>query len=158
MELTPFFSGVVLDVVPQISDKGRVTLFIHPTISNVNEQEKNVSVSTSDQLSLPLAHSTVRESDTIVNARSGQVVVIGGLMQNKILDFETSVPFFGDLPLVGGLFRHKAQRKVKSELVILLKPTVVEGDGTVWRDQIRAQRARFNSLRNAGAVPPAPQP
>ncbi len=158
VELTPFFSGVVLDVVPQISDDGRVTLFIHPTISRVDEQEKSVALTTTDQLTLPLAFSTVRESDTIINAQSGQVVVIGGLMQDKILDFETAVPFFGDLPLVGGLFRHKAQKKVKSELVILLKPVVVEGDGTVWRQQIRAHRARFDSLRNGGAVPPAPAP
>ncbi len=158
VELTPFFSGVVLDVVPQISDTGRVTLFIHPTISRVDEQEKNVAVSATDQLTLPLAFSTVRESDTIINAQSGQVVVIGGLMQDKILDFETSVPFFGELPLVGELFRHKAQRKVKSELVILLKPVVVEGDGSVWREQIRAHRARFDSLRDAGGVSPAPQP
>ena len=157
VELTPFFSGVVLDVVPQISDNGRVTLFIHPTISRVDEQEKNVALTATDQLTLPLAFSTVRESDTIINAQSGQVVVIGGLMQDKVLDFETSVPFFGDIPLIGGLFRHKAQRKVKSELVILLKPIVVEGDGTVWREQIRRHRANFDSFRERGAEsPPTP--
>ncbi len=157
VELTPFFSGVVLDVVPQISDNGRVTLFIHPTISRVDEQEKNVALTATDQLTLPLAFSTVRESDTIINAQSGQVVVIGGLMQDKILDFETSVPFLGDIPLIGGLFQHKAQRKVKSELVILLKPIVVEGDGTVWREQIRRYRANFDSFRDRGAEsPPTP--
>ncbi len=157
VELTPFFSGVVLDVVPQISDQGRVTLFIHPTISRVDEQEKNVALTATDQLTLPLAFSTVRESDTIINAQSGQVVVIGGLMQDKILDFDTSVPFLGDIPLIGSLFRHKAQRKVKSELVILLKPIVVEGDGTVWQEQIRQHRTRFDRLRERGPEsPPTP--
>ncbi len=158
VELTPFFSGVVLDVVPQISDNGRVTLFIHPTISRVDEQEKSVALTATDQLVLPLAFSTVRESDTIINAQSGQVVVIGGLMQDKILDFETAVPFLGDIPLIGGLFRHKAQRKVKSELVIMLKPIVVEADGTVWQEQIRRHRSRFDSFRDHAGQPPAPTP
>lgn len=148
IELTPFFSGVVLDVVPQISEDGRVTLFIHPTVSKVDEQNKQVALTVTDTLVLPLAFSTVRESDTIINAQSGQVVVIGGLMQDKKVSFETSVPFFGDLPLVGSLFKHVRDETTKSELVILLKPIVVDADGKVWRDAIMQSRDRIETMHN----------
>ncbi len=149
IELTPFFSGVVLDVVPQISEQGMVTLFIHPSVSKVAEQNKEVSLTQNDTMVLPLAYSTVRESDTIISARSGQVVVIGGLMQEKKIDLETSVPFFGDLPIIGGLFRHFKQETVKSELVILLKPIVVEADGKVWNDVIHRSQQRINAIHSS---------
>src|SRR5690606_272937 len=79
-ELTPFFSGVALDVTPQISEEGRVLLHIHPTISDVTDPRKTLSVRGAVDV-LPLALSQVRESDTIVKAMSGQVIVIGGLMR-----------------------------------------------------------------------------
>jgi MSHA biogenesis protein MshL len=80
VELTPFFSGVALDVTPQISDDGTVLMHIHPTVSDVQDQSKRISFggSTSD---LPLAVSQIRESDSVVRARSGQIIVIGGLMR-----------------------------------------------------------------------------
>jgi MSHA biogenesis protein MshL len=82
VELTPFFSGVALDVTPQISDDGTVLMHIHPTVSEVSDQSKRISFggSTSD---LPLAVSQIRESDSVVRARSGQVIVIGGLMRER---------------------------------------------------------------------------
>jgi len=127
VELTPFFSGVALDVIPQISDDNSITLHIHPTVVDVTEQIKDISVGDATTLSVPLAVSSVRESDSVIRASSGQVVIIGGLMKNKTTDNENSIPFFGDIPLIGGLFRHHQETTVKSELVILLKPTVIEG-------------------------------
>lgn len=145
VELTPFFSGVALDVFPQISEDGHVTLHIHPTVSEVREQIKSVSVSTNDTITLPLAFSTIRESDTVVRARSGQVVVIGGLMQNTTEDEVAAVPVLGRLPLLGGLFRHTRQVARKSELVILLRPVVVEGDAQ-WVEALRESRRSFGEL------------
>ncbi len=126
IELTPFFSGIALDVTPQISGEGDVMLHIHPTVSEVADQQKNITVAGVAQ-TLPLARSTVRESDSIVKARSGQLVVIGGLMQDKDTDRDAKTPGVGDLPVVGGLFRHKQTQTTKSELVILLRPLVIEG-------------------------------
>lgn len=146
IELTPFFSGVVLDVVPQISEKGKVTLFIHPSVSEVDEQNKQVALTGADTLILPLAFSTVRESDTIINANSGQVVVIGGLMQDKVVSLETSVPLLGDLPIIGSLFKHVRDQKTKSELIILLKPIVVDADGKVWNDLIKQSQDRIDAI------------
>jgi len=154
VELTPFFSGVVLDVVPQISERGDVTLFVHPTVSKVQEQNKNVATSATDTLVLPLAFSTVRESDTIISAASGQVVVIGGLMQDKVTDLETSVPFLGDIPLLGYLFRHTEKTVSKTELVILIKPIVVDSGGRVWRDSVKQVHQRINAMHSPGANPP----
>lgn len=145
VELTPFFSGVSLDVIPQISENNDITLHIHPTVVDVEEEVKNISVSGTTTLSVPLAVSTVRESDTVIRARNGQVVIIGGLMKNKTTDRESSIPFFGDLPLIGGLFRHTKELMVKSELVILLKPIVVEGPQQ-WAQGISRSRERINGM------------
>jgi MSHA biogenesis protein MshL len=120
-ELTPFFSGIALDVTPQISSENEVILHVHPTVSEVTEQLKFIG----GQL-VPLASSTIRESDSIVKASSGQIVVIGGLMQNSSRDLNAGVPWLHELPVLGNLFKQKNQSSIKSELVILLKPIVVE--------------------------------
>jgi MSHA biogenesis protein MshL len=120
-ELTPFFSGIALDVTPQISESGDVILHIHPTVSEVREQLKTIS---GEQV--PLAASQIRESDSIVRAANGQIVVIGGLMQNSSEDNNARVPGLGRIPGIGYLFKQKAQTGIKSELVILLKPIVVQ--------------------------------
>ena len=128
--LTPFFSGVALDVTPQISGDNNVTLHIHPSISDVVDQQKTVTIGTATQ-EIPLARSTVRETDSIVRAASGQVIVIGGLMQDIINDQNAGTPGFKDVPLLGNLFKHTKKASKKSELVILLKPIVVE-DSKTW--------------------------
>ena len=150
VELTPFFSGVALDVIPQISEDGIVTLHIHPSVSEVTERVKKISLSSSSQLSVPLALSMIRESDNIVRARSGQVVVIGGLMQNQTKDKTSSVPVLGDLPLIGGLFRHKQKITRKSELVILLRPIVVDNDN-VWANEMQKVTTRFGKITQFGS-------
>ena len=145
VELTPFFSGVALDVIPQISAEGEIILHIHPTVSNVSEQVKNISVSSNSSLSVPLAVSSIRESDSIVRAKSGQVVVIGGLMQNSIEEKTSSVPVLGDIPILGALFRHTQEIMKKSELVILLKPIVIDSDDQ-WENQVRQTKRRFSDI------------
>ncbi|WP_260291479.1 pilus (MSHA type) biogenesis protein MshL [Sedimenticola hydrogenitrophicus] len=142
--LTPFFSGIALDVTPQIDRHGRVTLHIHPSVSQVTDQQKVIQVGNESQ-NLPLAKSTVRESDSLVYAQSGQLVVIGGLMQDTRSEEVASTPLLGDLPLFGQLFRHTRQAAKKSELVIVLRPTVVESAET-WRARISDTAERFRQL------------
>ena len=141
VRLTPFFSGVALDVIPQISKGGKIILHVHPSVSNVSEKVKDISVSSTSTLSVPLAISSIRESDSIISAKSGQIVVIGGLMQNTTEQRESKVPLLGDIPLVGSLFRHSQEIKKKSELVILLKPIVVDSDKTMnnYVDRIKTR-------------------
>ena len=135
IELTPFFSGIALDVTPQISESGDVMLHIHPTVSEVRDQQKNISIGGVNQ-TLPLARSTVRESDSIVRAKNGQLVVIGGLMQDRNAEQDAKTPLLGDVPGVGSLFRHKRTEELKSELVILLRPIVIDGEQQ-WADAFR---------------------
>ncbi len=150
--LTPFFSGIALDVTPQISQEGYVTLHVHPSISEVIDQQKTVTVGNVTQ-QLPLALSTVRESDSIVRARSGQVIVIGGLMQESINDQDAKTPFLGDLPGIGSLFTHKKKTSIKSELVILLKPVVVRSSDE-WNEELLKSRDNIKQLRDVMNTPP----
>lgn len=144
--LTPFFSGIALDVTPQISEDGMVTLHVHPSVSEVTDQEKTVTIGSITQ-QLPLALSTVRESDSIVRARSGQVVVIGGLMQDLVTKRNAATPGFGDVPLLGNLFKHQNNESEKSELVILLKPIVVN-DEQEWNQAITETSENIRRLKD----------
>ncbi|MEA1082576.1 pilus (MSHA type) biogenesis protein MshL [Marinobacter qingdaonensis] len=158
VELTPFFSGISLDVTPQISESGSITLHVHPSVSEVNDQNKVITIGERD-VTLPLAISTVRETDSVIRAESGQIVVIGGLIQNTSEDNNAAVPFFSDIPVVGELFKQRRFQSRKSELVILLRPVVVE-PGLMNAD-IAASRERMNVLRellqSSQSVTPEPE-
>jgi MSHA biogenesis protein MshL len=129
LTLTPFFSGIVLDVTPQIDEDGQVMLHVHPAISTVVEKQKNVDLGSLGNFRLPLATSTVNETDSIVRVRDGQFVAIGGLMVQHSSDERTGVPGAQDVPVLGGLFRQTAKVSTKRELVILMKPTIIRDGG-----------------------------
>ncbi|MBW7472992.1 pilus (MSHA type) biogenesis protein MshL [Marinobacter sp. M216] len=158
VELTPFFSGISLDVTPQISDTGSITLHVHPSVSEVNDQNKVITIGERD-VTLPLAISTVRETDSVIRAESGQIVVIGGLIQNTSEDTNSAVPFFSDIPVVGELFKQRRFQSRKSELVILLRPVVAEP--ARMNADIAASRERMNVLRellqSSKSVTPEPE-
>jgi MSHA biogenesis protein MshL len=137
IELTPFFSGIALDVTPQIDADGMVLLHVHPSVIETQEQEKIVTLN-QEQFVLPLAQSNIRESDTVIRAKSGEIVVIGGLMQSIVSESESKTPLLGDIPFLGNLFKNKRNSEVKKELVILIKPTVVNKD--TWKQQLQRSR------------------
>ncbi|CAM2984948.1 pilus (MSHA type) biogenesis protein MshL [Vibrio diazotrophicus] len=137
VELTPFFSGISLDVTPQIDDKGHVLLHVHPAVIEVEQQNKTITYN-NKVISLPLARSSIRESDSVIRAKDGDVVVIGGLMKTNTLNQTSKVPFLGDIPVLGHAFRNTSQVTQKTELVILLKPTVV-GVNT-WQKELERSR------------------
>ncbi|MBP54001.1 pilus (MSHA type) biogenesis protein MshL [Marinobacter sp.] len=158
VELTPFFSGISLDVTPQISEDGAITLHVHPSVSEVNDQEKVITVGDRD-VTLPLALSTVRETDSVIRAESGQIVVIGGLIQNASEDNNSAVPFFSEIPLLGELFKQRRFQSRKSELVILLRPVVagsqqMNADVSASRDRMRVLR---ELLESSESVKPQPE-
>ncbi|MBS1235678.1 MAG: mshL [Proteobacteria bacterium] len=152
--LTPFFSGIALDVTPQIDANGGVILHIHPTVSEVKDQTKSFTIDDKEQ-SLPLAFSTVRESDSIVRAGNGQVVVLGGLMTDKNQTDRAGAPGLSDLPGVGALFRHTRKRSSKSELVILLRPVVIE-TGSEWSKQIGQSSQQLDQMQMTPAKSTTP--
>ncbi len=142
--LTPFFSGIALDVTPQISQVGEITLHVHPSVTQVTDQQKQLRVF-DQNFELPLAYSTSRETDTIVRAKNGQVIVIGGLMQNKDDDSQAGAPGLSKLPVLGYLFKQKRKATTKSELVILLRPVVP--DDALWEEQVNRTRSRMDEMR-----------
>ena len=127
LDLAPFFSGVSLDVTPQISETGEIILHIHPTVSDVTQKTLSVVVQNQPN-SLPLAFSQVRESDSVVKARSGQLIIIGGLMRSTRNVQDYRIPLLGDIPVLGQLFRSQQRTEDRTELVILLRPIVVDSD------------------------------
>ncbi|WP_293999849.1 pilus (MSHA type) biogenesis protein MshL [Sphaerotilus sp.] len=129
--LQPFFSGIALDVTPQINEDGMVMLHVHPSISTVTEKQKSINLGSLGSYKLPLAASTVSETDSIVRVKDGQIVAIGGLMQQEQREETSQVPGLGEAPVVGGLFRQKSTVLRKRELVILMKTTVIRED-TAW--------------------------
>lgn len=136
--LSPLFSGVALDVTPAIGADGMVTLYVHPSVTSITTQPSIFTVG-NQTYNLPLASSSVREVDTVVRAESGQVIVIGGLMKTDEHDTHSGIPLLQDLPYLGYLFKSTQQTAVKSELVVLIKPIVVE-NGRVWQKQIQDAR------------------
>ena len=147
VEFTPFFSGIALDVTPQIDEQGMVTLHVHPTVSDVRDDVKQLEFGAGETETFPLALSSVREADSIVRARSGQIIVIGGLMQENSRDDRFGVPLLSRLPLIGFLFRQTRVSARKSELVILLKPIVVESDEQ-WAEEVRRRELRIEELKD----------
>lgn len=146
IELSSFFSGISLDVTPQIADNGEVILHIHPVVSEVTDQQKVFTVG-SEEFALPLALRGVRESDSIVKAANGQVIVLGGLMTESNNNRDGKRPVLGDIPGVNALFRTKNKSKSKTELVILLRPIVV--DDKTWDSQLTEAQNRMQSMGDA---------
>ena len=147
--LQPFFSGIALDVTPRIDQNNEIILHIHPSVSLVTTVNKTVDIGgAGGVLNLPLASSSVSETDSIVRARDGQIVVIGGLMRQATFDDQSGLPGLSKSPLLG----QTSKRNEKRELVILLKPTVVDNDKD-WSDDITHSRDRFNGLNGQGARP-----
>lgn len=143
VDIAPFFSGVALDVTPEISNDGEVTLHIHPVVSTVRQHDITYTVGGVAQ-EIPSALTQVRESDTIVRAKNGQVVVIGGLMEDNTSEMVASTPFWGDTPIIGPLFRRTNQQSIKTELVILLQPTIM--NDRVLIKELHGAEEQFDAL------------
>jgi MSHA biogenesis protein MshL len=145
----PFFSGISLDVTPQIDERDRVTLHVHAMVNSVAEKLK-ISAPIAGAAQVPLAVNSVNETDSMVKTTDGMMVVIGGLMTENSDDNRAAIPGLGDVPVAGALFRKGGQSSSKRELVILIKPTVVKMDSD-WSDDIAATGRRIQNM-GAGSM------
>ena len=154
LTLRPFFSGVALDVTPQIDEDGSIILHVHPSVSNVVQDDKNVNLGAvfGGQVTLPLARSTVSETDSVVRVQDGNVVAVGGLMKLDINDNRSGLPGLRDAPGVGGLFGSDRRTAVKKELVILIKPTVINSDRESAADLREIRDRMLGSGEGAGSA------
>jgi MSHA biogenesis protein MshL len=146
IQLTPFFSGIALDVTPQINNRSEITLHIHPLVSETTLDLQKFTVNDQAQ-ELPLAQSEVRESDSVVRASSGQIIVIGGLMQNKNANYDASTPGTEKLGPFSNLFKSTNKSGSKLELVILLRPIVVDPRYN-WTKALRDEAAKFKTTQS----------
>ena len=145
--LQPFFSGIALDVTPQIDKDDNIILHIHPSISQVSTVNKQLNLGgASGQLNLPLASSNVSETDSIVRTRDGRVIAIGGLMTESSISTKSKVPGLGDIKGVGAAFRQNGAVTSKTELVILLKATVVQGQDS-WSNDVLSSQQRIENMQ-----------
>ena len=117
--LTPFFSGISMDITPQISANGTITLHVHPTITTVVEQTKTIAGQ-----QVPLPSSAVRELDSVIRAEDGKIVILGGLAYERSVDEVAGIPYAADLPAIGAAFDQRRRSTVKSEFIILLRPVI----------------------------------
>jgi MSHA biogenesis protein MshL len=143
--LQPFFSGVVLDVTPQIDADGNIILHVHPSVSQVSTISKEIDLGSAGSLKLPLAASSTSEMDSMVRSQDGRIVAIGGLMRQATTADRSQVPGAGDIPVLGALFRNTGQVIQKRELVVLIKPTIVDGANS-WNEDLLDSGKRIEAL------------
>lgn len=138
--LEQFFSGISMDITPQISAEGKITLHVHPTITTVNEQNKSI-----DGQQVPLARTSVRELDSVISARNGRIVILGGLAYERAVDNTAGIPVANDIPLIGAAFDQRRRSTVKSEFIILLRPVIatLESD----QEMLEQKTTRLEQLR-----------
>jgi MSHA biogenesis protein MshL len=144
-QFAPYFSGIVLDVTPQIDENGNITLHVHPSISEVTQVNRQMDFGAgTGPTNVPTARSQVSETDTIVRVSDGNIVAIGGLMSVDVRDNRGGIPGLSDEGL-GRFLRNTDRQVVKKELVILLKPTLVQSDKE-WEQDLRETRGRVDSM------------
>jgi MSHA biogenesis protein MshL len=145
LTLTPFFSGIALDVTPQIDDANNITLHVRPSVTSVSEKTKQIDLGSIGNYKLPLASSSVNESDTMVRIQDGNIVAIGGLMQVESNRRASGLPGSTDVPLFSSLLGNKANSGRKREVVVLIKPTIIR-TAEDWEAQTRRSRAALDDM------------
>jgi MSHA biogenesis protein MshL len=153
INVQPFFSGIALDVTPQIDDNESIILHLHPSVSVVAEKQKNINLGALGNFKLPLAASTVNESDSVVRVLDGHIVAIGGLMKQQQTTDNSGLPGTVDSPL-GAVVGQRSRSSVKSELVMLLKPTIIRGESG-WQNDLAEVQDRLRGYEPVVAAPPA---
>jgi len=145
LTLTPFFSGIALDVTPQIDEGNNVMLHIHPSITTVTERTKQIDLGSIGNYRLPLASSAVNESDTMVRVQDGSIVAIGGLMQLESSRSASGVPGATGTSFLSSLLGNRANTARKKELVVLIKPTIIRS-AQDWEQQNRLVRSALDDI------------
>lgn len=145
LTLTPFFSGIALDVTPQIDEGNNITLHVRPSVTTVTEKTKQVDLGSVGNYKLPVASSSVNESDTMVRIQDGNIVAIGGLMQMESNRTASGLPGSTDVPFLSSILGNKVNSGRKKELVVLIKPTIIR-TAEDWEAQTRRTRSALDDM------------
>jgi type II secretory pathway component GspD/PulD (secretin) len=127
-EMAEEVTGITLEVTPTVvGDSDVITLEIHPEVSRLNSQV-DITATAPDNLGWPIVDT--RTAQTTVMVRSGETIILGGLIQDKDDDtIERKIPILGDAPLVGPLFRYKYEKREKKNLVVFLTARLIDMQG-----------------------------
>ena len=126
--------GIILKITPQITDDGTIMMKIEQEVSSLAQSSiKTVDVITNK-----------RTISTKVLAEDGEVVVLGGLIQDNLQEGEQRVPFLGGIPIIGELFRTRNTQKTKNNLMVFLRPTVLLDGAQVATET----SAKYNYVRD----------
>lgn len=161
--------GFVMSVTPQIDDADTVTLNVRPTISRITGYVNDPSPPLADaKVVSPIPEIQTREMESILKVNSGQVAVMGGLMQDSVDNFKDAVPGLSKIPFIGDAFTYRNEASTKSELVIFLRPVVIkdaslDGDFKAYRnflpdEKFLQEKRDAQSLLNESAKTAAAQP
>lgn len=123
--ISSVFSGVLLDITPEISKDGSITLRINPSVSDT---VGDVSADNSKRTMPP--DLSRRQISSVVTVKDGNRIILGGLINRKSTNDTTKVPFLGDIPVVGYLFKQENIGEKVEELVIIIEPHIVKKDGS----------------------------
>jgi len=122
-------SGIMIGIVPFISESGEISLSITPITSDLVKLDER-KLGTPDAsgnypylIQLPTVN--LRQLSTSVKVRNGQTVIIGGLITNREDIQDSKIPFLGDIPILGYLFKSRAKSVTKTELVVLIQPMII---------------------------------
>ncbi|RQW28098.1 type II secretion system protein GspD [Rhodobacteraceae bacterium CH30] len=111
--------GLTLKLTPQVSEGGMVRMKIYQEASSI---DPNSVTSTSGLIT------NTRSIETMVSVQDGNIIALGGLIQETVSDGNNQVPLLGDIPFIGNLFKYKTQSRKKSNLMVFLKPTIIRDD------------------------------
>jgi general secretion pathway protein D len=138
--------GLTLRVKPQISEGGTVRLQIYQEVSKLRQGTEDVTLATTDKRSI----------ESMVLVDDGQILVLGGLIEDTLQDVKDKVPLLGDLPVLGQFFRYNTQKRGKTNLMVFLRPLVVRDS----RDAVAVTHPRYDHImgvqRNAAATEDKP--
>ncbi len=152
LTLSSFFSGIALDVMPQIDQGDTISLHVHPSVSSVTEVVKTIDLGGSiGTVRLPLPANSTNETDTMVRVTDGNIVAIGGLMQLKSQSTKSGLPGSTGVPILSNLLGNQQQAGSKREIVVLIKPTIIRSPED-WREQARETRERIDELATGRRV------
>jgi len=150
VSLTQFFSGISLDVTPQVDDGTSVTLHVHPSLTSVTEKTKQIDLGSVGNYRLPVASSSVNETDTLVRIQDGTIVAIGGLMQMESSRTASGLPGTTNMGIFSALFGNKAVMGRKKEVIVLIKPTIIRTTAD-WDAANQRARAAIDDMDAARA-------
>jgi len=151
--------GFLMTVTPQISDNGDVILNLRPTISRISGYAMDPNpVLAENRLSNPIPIVQTREMESIMRVQTGDIAILGGLMQDTRNNKSDEVPLLNQTPYVGNLFKYKDSTTRKSELVVFLRPTILtdaslEGDYKRYRNTLPEARSMMNPPETPRALP-----